>query len=59
MISIGCCCSQIGMINAIINNIDETQKKSPRDKEKIENLIDKSFLTDTGREVAREVLLGG
>jgi predicted HD phosphohydrolase len=43
----------------LLENIDETQKKSPRDKEKIENLIDKSFLTDTGREVAREVLLGG
>jgi HD superfamily phosphohydrolase YqeK len=42
----------------LLENIDEKQKKAPRSKEKIESLIEKSFLTDSGREAAREVLLG-
>jgi hypothetical protein len=42
-----------------LENIDEKQKKAPRSKEEIVNLIEKSFLTDSGREMAREVLLGG
>ena len=41
----------------LLENMDEKQKKAPRSKEKIENLIEKSFLTDSGREAAREVLL--
>ncbi len=43
----------------LLENMDETQKKSPKSKEKIENMIERSFLTGTGREVAKEVLLGG
>jgi predicted HD phosphohydrolase len=43
----------------LLENIDEKQKKSPVSKEKIETMIEKSFLTDSGREAAREVLLGG
>jgi HD superfamily phosphodiesterase len=43
----------------LLENIDEKQKKSPMSKEKIETMIEKSFLTDSGREAAREVLLGG
>ena len=35
------------------------KKKAPRSKEEIEKLIEKSFLTGSGREAAREVLLGG
>jgi hypothetical protein len=42
----------------LLENIDEKQKKAPRSKEKIESLIEKSFLTDSGREAAKEVLLG-
>jgi predicted HD phosphohydrolase len=42
----------------LLENMDEKQKKSPISEEKIENMIEKSFLTDTGRNVAREVLLG-
>ena len=36
----------------------KSKKKAPRSKEKIESLIEKSFLTDSGREAAKEVLLG-
>ena len=43
----------------LLENIDEKQKKAPRSKEEIENLIERSFLTDGGRQTAREVLLGG
>jgi HD superfamily phosphodiesterase len=43
----------------LLENIDEKQKKSPMSKEKIETMIEKSFLTDSGREAAREVLLSG
>jgi predicted HD phosphohydrolase len=43
----------------LLENLDEKQKKAPRSEEEIENLIEKSFLTDSGRETAREVLLGG
>ena len=43
----------------LIENLDEKQKKAPRSKEEIEAIIQKSFLTDSGREAAREILLGG
>ena len=43
----------------LLENINEKQKKAPRSKEEIENIIERSFLTDGGREAAREVLLGG
>jgi predicted HD phosphohydrolase len=42
----------------LLENLDEKQKNEPRSKEEIENLIEKSFLTGSGREAAREVLLG-
>jgi len=43
----------------LLENLDEKQKKAPRNNEEMEKLIEKSFLTDSGRETAREVLLGG
>lgn len=43
----------------LLENLAEKQKKQPRSKEEIENIITRSFLTDSGREMAREVLLGG
>jgi HD superfamily phosphodiesterase len=42
----------------LIENVEEKQKKAALGKEKLESIIDKSFLTDSGRETAREVLLG-
>ncbi len=41
----------------MIVNIEENMKDNPIDKDKIAGIIDKSFLTGTGRIVAREVLL--
>ena len=43
----------------LLENLDEKQKKAPRSKEEIKALIERSFLTDTGREAAGEMLLGG
>ena len=43
----------------LLENLDEKQKKAPRAKEEIEPVIERSFLTDAGREAAREMLLGG
>jgi len=42
----------------LIENIDERQKENPLDRNKLEDLCDNSFLTTSGREIAREVLLG-
>ena len=42
----------------LLENMDEKQKKAARSKAEIERLIEKSFLTDSGREAAKEVLLG-
>ncbi len=41
----------------MIVNIEENMKENPIDKDKIDEIIDKSFLTETGRIVAREVLI--
>lgn len=41
----------------LIANIEDSRKKGGMDNEKIERIIEKSFLTDTSRTVAREVLL--
>jgi HD superfamily phosphohydrolase YqeK len=41
----------------IIANIEDNRKEEDIDKEKIERIIEKSFLTNTGRSVARDVLL--
>ena len=43
----------------MIVNIEENMKDNPIDKDKIAEIIDKSFLTETGRIVAREVLIKG
>ena len=42
----------------LIVNIEEENKKSPRAKESLEKIIEKSFLTSAGRTLASEVLLG-
>ena len=41
----------------MIVNIEENMKENPIDENKIADIIDKSFLTETGRIVAREVLI--
>jgi len=41
----------------LIANLEEKHKESPVDKDRLTRIIDKSFLTESGREVAREVLL--
>jgi hypothetical protein len=41
----------------IIANVEDNQKENSIDGERIEKIIKKSFLTDTGRSVARDVLL--
>jgi hypothetical protein len=41
----------------LLENMDERQKDHPMDRSQLEALIDKSFLTISGRETAREVLL--
>jgi putative nucleotidyltransferase with HDIG domain len=43
----------------LITNLEEKQKERPSDTEKLSNIIDKSFLTKTGKRVAREVLFAG
>ncbi|MCB2183505.1 MAG: HD domain-containing protein [Desulfobulbaceae bacterium] len=41
----------------LIVNLDDKQKESPSPREHLEKIINKSFLTDTGRKIAREVFL--
>ncbi|MBW1846429.1 MAG: HD domain-containing protein [Deltaproteobacteria bacterium] len=41
----------------IIANVEDNQKENSIDKERIEKIIEKSFLTKKGRSVAREALL--
>ena len=41
----------------LITNLDEAQKESPSPRDHLQKIIDKSFLTETGRRVAAEVLL--
>ena len=41
----------------LVENSDEMQKENPIDPEKMAARIEKLFLTESGREVAREVLL--
>jgi HD superfamily phosphohydrolase YqeK len=40
----------------LIENLDERQKTNPLDRERLSEKIEKLFLTDTGREIATEVL---
>ena len=42
----------------LIVNLEETNKNSPLNAEKLEEIINKNFLTETGAKVARRVLLG-
>ena len=42
----------------LIVNLDDSHKKSPMSEEKLESVISKSFLTETGAKVARRVFLG-
>jgi len=42
----------------LIANLEEKHKESPIDKDRLTRIIDKSFLTESGREVARDALLG-
>jgi hypothetical protein len=41
----------------LITNLEEKQKESSVESDRILSIIDKSFLTDSGREEARKVLL--
>jgi len=41
----------------LITNLEEKQKDAPHDPEKLKDIIKKSFLTDTGRELAEKTLL--
>jgi hypothetical protein len=41
----------------LIENLDEKQKKNPMDSDKLTEQIEKIFLTATGRETAKEILL--
>ncbi len=42
----------------LIVNIEEKQKEEPDDGDRLSKIIEKSFLTETGREEAKQVLLG-
>ena len=41
----------------MVVNLEEKQKENPGDLDKLANIIEKSFLTDSGRNLARDVLL--
>jgi HD superfamily phosphodiesterase len=41
----------------MITNLEEKQKKDPTDPEKLTDIIEKSFLTESGRKLARKILL--
>ena len=41
----------------LLENLDEENKENPKDRSQLEALIDESFLTIGGRELARDVLL--
>jgi HD superfamily phosphodiesterase len=40
-----------------IENLDEKQKQNPMDTKQLQDIIEQSFLTASGREIARDVLL--
>ena len=41
----------------LIENLDEKQKENPMDEKKLEDIIEQKFLTSSGQEIARDVLL--
>ena len=43
----------------LIVNLEEAQKEKPSKPERMEQIIEKSFLTESGRTLAREVFLRG
>jgi len=43
----------------LIANLEDNQKENQTEPEKINGIIEKSFLTESGRNLAREVLLNG
>ena len=43
----------------VLANIEERHKKSPMSAEKLAELVDSKFLTESGRKLARSVLLNG
>ena len=42
----------------LIVNLDEKQKESPSDPDHLKSVIEKSFLTESGRKYAEKLLLG-
>jgi len=42
-----------------IANLEDRQRKSPMTREELSQVVERSFLTESGRELARSVLLGG
>ena len=42
----------------LIVNLEEGQKDNETEKERLSKIIEKTFLTDTGKRLARETLLG-
>jgi hypothetical protein len=43
----------------MIANLEDNQKESPVEPEKLASIIEKSFLTESGRNLAQCVLLSG
>jgi len=43
----------------LIANLEDNQKENQTEPEKINGIIEKSFLTESGRNLARVVLLNG
>jgi hypothetical protein len=41
----------------LITNLEEKQKERSMDSNRVLSIVDKSFLTDSGREEAKKVLL--
>jgi len=41
----------------LITNLEEKHKENPMDNDRLVQIIEKSFLTDSGHEEARKVLL--
>ncbi|MCP4668946.1 MAG: HD domain-containing protein, partial [Deltaproteobacteria bacterium] len=41
----------------LIANLEEKEKESPMDREKLASIIEKSFLTESGRDLAKKALL--
>ncbi len=42
----------------LIVNLEESQKESPMEKDRLNRILEKSFLTESGRELAKSVFIG-